>query len=162
MTRRTVKGELEKFTEREGDVWGGFVRTHAAVTRALDADLRQRHGLSLSSYEALLKLAWAPEARLRMSELAEQCLLTPGGVTRLVDRLIRDGLVERHVPAENRRVVLVEITDKGFSLLQAAQQTHLAGVRELFMRHVDDAAAEALAATWAKIGRSRGAASSVA
>ena len=107
--RRTVKGDLERFTEREGAVWGGFVRTHAAVTRLLDADLRQRHGLSLSSYEALLKLAWAPEARLRMSELAEQCLLTPGGVTRIVDRLVADGLVERSVPQENRRVVLVEI-----------------------------------------------------
>jgi len=66
------------------------------------------------------------------------------------------------VPPENRRLVLVEITDAGFALLQRAQRTHLAGVRQLFLRHVDDEAAEAMAATWTKVRGAAAAASSVA
>lgn len=151
MKRVTVKGELDAFTESEGLVWGGFLRTHATVTRRLDAQLRESHGLSLSAYEALLKVAWAPEEGIRMSDLAEQCLMTPGGVTRLVQTLVQDGFVERHVPEANRRLVLVQITDQGFSELQAAQRTHLAGVRELFLSHVDEPLATELPQLWAAI-----------
>ena len=151
MKRATVKGELDKLTENEGRLWGGFLRTHAAVTRRLDAELREAHGLSLSGYEALLKIAWAAEEGIRMSDLAGQCLMTPGGITRLVQTLVEAGFVERHVPEMNRRLVLVQITDHGFSALQAAQRTHLAGVRALFLSHVDEPLATELPQLWAAI-----------
>jgi DNA-binding MarR family transcriptional regulator len=151
MKRVTVKGELDRLTEQEGALWGGFLRSHALLTRTLDTQLRTAHGLSLSSYEVLLKVAWAPESRIRMSDLAERCLLTPGGVTRIVHVLVDDGLVTRQVPPQNRRVVLVEITDKGFALLQAAQRTHLAGVRTHFLRHFDDMEAAMVARAWKAI-----------
>lgn len=151
MKRVTVKGELDKLTENEGRLWGGFLRTHAAVTRRLDAELREAHGLSLSGYEALLKIAWAAEEGIRMSDLAEQCLMTPGGVTRLVQTLAQDRYVERHVPEINRRLVLVQITDRGFSVLQAAQRTHLAGVRTMFLSHFDEPLSQELSSTWAAI-----------
>ena len=151
MKRVTVKGELDKLTESEGRLWGGFLRTHAAVTRRLDAELREAHGLSLSAYEALLKVAWGPEEGIRMSDLAEQCLMTPGGVTRLVQTLVQDHYVDRHVPELNRRVVLVQVTDHGFSVLQAAQRTHLAGVRALFLSHFDPPLSEDLPVAWAAI-----------
>ena len=142
---------MEAFTEREGLLWGGFLRTHATVTRRLDAQLRESHGLSLSAYEALLKVAWAPEEGIRMSDLAEECLMTPGGVTRLVQTLVQDGFVQRHVPETNRRLVLVQITDHGFGQLQAAQRTHLAGVRALFLSHFDEPLSKKLPRTWAAI-----------
>jgi DNA-binding MarR family transcriptional regulator len=151
MKRVTVKGELDRLTDQEGALWGGFLRSHAILTRTLDTQLRAAHGLSLSSYEVLLKVAWAPDARIRMSDLAERCLLTPGGVTRIVHILVNDGLVARHVPPHNKRVVLVEITDKGFALLQAAQRTHLAGVRTHFLRHFDDTEAPLMARVWGAI-----------
>ena len=65
--------------------------------------------------------------------------------------LVDDGLVTRQVPPQNRRVVLVEITDKGFALLQAAQRTHLAGVRTHFLRHFDDLEAAMVARAWKAI-----------
>jgi DNA-binding MarR family transcriptional regulator len=149
--RRTVKGGLEQFTPGEGEAWGGFLAVHAAVTRELDADLRGQHGLSLSAYEVLLKLAWAPQGELRMTELAQQCLLTPGGITRILDTLSADRLVERRVPPENRRVVLATITDEGFSLLQRAQRTHVAGVRRRFFSQLDQASIDALGEAWRRI-----------
>ena len=151
MVRRTVKGDLEQFTTAEGEAWGGFLGVHATVTRELDADLRRQHGLSLSAYEVLLKLAWAPEGELRMTELAKKCLLTPGGITRILDTLAADRLVERRVPPENRRVVLATITDDGFALLQRAQRTHLAGVRRLFFCNLDKGSVEALGEAWRRI-----------
>ena len=85
--------------ERAGLV-AGFLRVHAALERDLDAELIAAHGLPLSSYEVLLTVADAPEERMRMSEIADSVLLSRSGVTRLVDRLERDGLVER-VPCED-------------------------------------------------------------
>ena len=151
MTRRTVKGELASFSQREGEAWGGMLAVHAAVTRELDTELRRKHGLSLSAYEALLKLAWAPEGEMRMTELAHRCLLTPGGVTRIVAILVDDGLVERRIPPDNRRVVLAAITDEGFARLQQAQRMHLAGVRRLFFDHLDDSAVDGLIEAWRRV-----------
>ena len=105
----------------------------------------------MSAYEALLKLAWAPGGSLRMNELAQKCLLTPGGVTRLVASLVADGLVERELPPDNRRVVLAKITDAGVRVLRSAHKTHLAGVRARFMQHLDDETAERLGEVWRRI-----------
>ena len=79
--------------------WQAFLRAHARVTRRLDEDLRANHGMSLAEYDALFQLSQAPERRLRMSKLADQVLLSRSGVTRLIDRLVENGSVERgHVP----------------------------------------------------------------
>ena len=87
-------------TKDELASWRGFLRVHAALARELDAELIAGHGLPLSSYEVLLTVADAPEERMRMSEIADSVLLSRSGVTRLVDRLERDGLVER-IPCED-------------------------------------------------------------
>ena len=71
------------------------MRTHARLIRELSAELEQAHGLPLSSYEVLLVLSNAPDERMRMAELAESVLLSPSGITRLVDRLVSDGLVAK-------------------------------------------------------------------
>ena len=106
---------------------------HAALTKELDAELRARHGLPLSSYEVLLFLATAPAGAMRMSELASGVLLSRSGLTRLVDRLVRTGLVERRECEEDARGLLAAITSDGRRLFTEARQTHLAGVRRLFL-----------------------------
>src|SRR5919106_3576974 len=75
--------------------WVSFLRAHAAVTRALNAELVAEHGLTLNDYEVLLRLAHAPDRRLRRVDLAESVVLTASGVTRLLDGLEKSGLVER-------------------------------------------------------------------
>jgi DNA-binding MarR family transcriptional regulator len=110
-----------------------MLRAHSALTRELDAELRAEHGLPLSSYEVLLRLGTAPDGSMRMSALADSVLLSRSGLTRLVDRLARAGLVERRDCEEDARGLLAVITDDGRELFARARSTHLAGVRRLFL-----------------------------
>src|SRR5688500_3663933 len=82
-------------TERERLAWRGLLRAHAAMVKRLDNDLEAAHGLALTSYEVLLRLDDAEGSKMRMCDVAESVLLSRSGLTRLVDRLERDGLVER-------------------------------------------------------------------
>ena len=131
--------------------WRGLLRVHARMTKALDAELLREHGLPLSSYEVLLFLADAPGGRLRMSELADGVLLSRSGLTRLVDRMERDGLLRRERCPDDARGFLATITPKGRALFQRARRTHLDGVRERFLRHLSDQDLEALGALWDKV-----------
>src|SRR6476469_5347583 len=75
--------------------WRAFLRAHARISRRLDEELRAEHDLSLAEYDALLSIAEAPGRRIRMRQLADRMILSKSGVTRLIDRLVADGLVER-------------------------------------------------------------------
>src|SRR3954452_18922028 len=86
-------GHPAELSAEELAAWGGLLRTHARLVRELDGELQSVHALPLSSYEVLLRLAGAPEGKMRMSELADAVLLSRSGVTRLVDRLQGDRLV---------------------------------------------------------------------
>lgn len=110
--------------------WHGFIRAHAVVVRQLSAELEAEHGLSLPSYEVLAHLSEAPDQRLRMSDLAACATLSPSGLTRLVDRMERDGLVRRERCGDDARVVYAVLTDPGHAKLEQAWPTHLRGVRE--------------------------------
>ncbi len=99
----------------------------------LDAELEQAHGLAVPEYEVLLVLTESGDKHLRMSELADAALLTRSGMTRLVDRLERQGLVRRErCPADGRGTFAV-ITEEGAARFAAARPTHIAGVRRLFL-----------------------------
>jgi len=119
--------------------WRAFLRAHARVERRLDEDLRTRHGLSLQEYETLLHLAEAPERRLRMGRLADSLLLSKSGVTRLVDRLEDDGLVERTSCTSDARGAEASLTALGLSRLRAAAPTHLDGIRDYFFSAIEAA-----------------------
>src|SRR6059036_2197978 len=108
-----------------------LVRANAAVTRHLSAQLSADHGLNLSAYEALLRLARAPDSRLRRVDLASGILLTAGGVTRLLDGLERDGFVAREDCASDRRVSYAVLTDAGRDKLREASKSHTRQIREL-------------------------------
>lgn len=115
-----------------------LLRAHAAVTRRLNAQLNLQHGLTLSDFEVLLRLARAPDRRMRRVDLAEEVLLTASGITRLLDGLERAGLVERAACAVDRRVVYAVITDAGLAKLQEAASSHFAQVEELFAGRYDE------------------------
>ncbi len=106
---------------------------HARLAAALDRELQDERGLSLSSYEVLVHLSEAPERRLRMSELAEKVSLSRSGLTRLVDRLQADGLVERVGCPQDRRGSYAELTPAGVRCLDDAWPVHVRGVREHFL-----------------------------
>jgi DNA-binding MarR family transcriptional regulator len=131
--------------------WRGLLRVHARLTKALDADLVREHDLPLSSYEVLLFLADAPDGRLRMSELADGVLLSRSGLTRLVDRMERDGLLRRERCEDDARGYYAIITDTGRELFQRARATHLDGVRELFLSRLSAAELRTLAELWERV-----------
>jgi DNA-binding MarR family transcriptional regulator len=128
--------------------WRGFLRVQSSLFHQLDAELSATHDLPLRSYEVLLLLEDAPRRRLRMADLSRSVLLSASGVTRLVDRLEREGLVGRERCAEDGRGYWAVLTEAGDRRLQEARATHLAGVRRLFLDRLDDGDLERLAAYW--------------
>jgi DNA-binding MarR family transcriptional regulator len=141
----------ERLTSVELAAWRGFLRAHAQMIRALDADLESEHGLPLSSYEVLLFLESAPGRRMRMSELASRVLLSRSGVTRLVDRLVREGLIERASCPSDARGSFAVLTDRGLARLHEARPTHLAGVRRRFLDRFDEDERELLGRLWDRV-----------
>jgi DNA-binding MarR family transcriptional regulator len=119
--------------------WVALIRGHSALVRELNAQLLAQHGLTISDYEVLLRLANAPERSMRRVDLAESVLLTPSGITRLLDGLERCGYVERGSCATDRRVTYAVLTDEGHERLTEARESHLADVRELFTGRFSDA-----------------------
>ena len=114
------------------EAWVSFLRAHAAITRQLNADLLNAHGLTLSDYEVLLRLSNAEHQMMRRVDLAESVLLTASGITRLLDGLERAGFVEKHSCSTDARVSYAKLTGDGRKKLREAAETHLAGVDELF------------------------------
>jgi DNA-binding MarR family transcriptional regulator len=117
----------------EMSAWHALIRAHSRVVRRLEAELEAEHGLTLPAYEVLAHLSDAPEQRLRMTELATHAVLTPSGLTRLVDKLVREGFVERQRCGADARVVYAVLTPVGMARLVAAYPTHLRGVREHYL-----------------------------
>jgi DNA-binding MarR family transcriptional regulator len=113
-----------------------LVRAHANVTRQLNAQLAADHGLTISDFEVLLRLARAPDRRLRRVDLAQQVVLTPSGITRLLDGLERNGWVDRASCSEDRRVVYAVITDEGLAKLDEARATHIPQIEDHFGRRL--------------------------
>jgi DNA-binding MarR family transcriptional regulator len=112
--------------------WRGLLRAHACLAKRLDAALEQAHGLPLSSYEVLDRLEDAAGGRMRMCDLAEQAQLSRSGLTRLVDRLEREQLLERCSCEQDARGSFACLTDSGRERLLQARVTHLAVVHEQF------------------------------
>lgn len=131
--------------------WRGLLRVHTALVKALDAELTAAHDLPLSSYEVLITLESAPGRKRRMAELADSVLLSRSGMTRLVDRLEKDGLLERDTCTADGRGCYAVLTERGAELLATARPTHLDGVRERFLRHFSDEEMRLLAGMWERV-----------
>lgn len=146
------------FTPEEMATWFGFLRVHAALMRQLDEELEARHRLTFGSFKVLLQLAWAPEHRLRISELTAAVQLTQSAVSRAVDRLAHAGFVRREPSPGDARGAYAVLTDEGLAVLREAYQTHLAGVRARFLNHLTHDQQRLLAALWEEMlpGATRG------
>lgn len=150
--------EVEQETTSPGDrseigqhAWRGLLRAHACLAKRLDAELEQAHGLPLSSYEVLDRLGDAVGGRMRMCDLAEQAQLSRSGLTRLVDRLERDGLLERCSCDHDARGSYACLTVVGHERVEEARVTHLAAVREHFLCRFSESELSVLAEMWERI-----------
>ena len=123
---------LASWSDTHANAWIGLLETHKQLTRALDAELEARHGLSLSALEALGRLARAQRRSLRLSELASACGLSLSRISRIMDALEARGLVERRGVPSDARAVEGYLTDRGLELVREAQTTHFASVKSRF------------------------------
>jgi DNA-binding MarR family transcriptional regulator len=151
MDMASTRPRAQELSPAELGAWRGFLRVHSALAKALDAELQSAHGLPLSSYEVLITLRTAPAKKLRMAELADRVLLSRSGMTRLVDRLERDGLLERASCDSDARGSFAVLTPKGEELLAESRPTHLDGVRERFVRHFSPDELVTLAHWWDRV-----------
>ena len=126
-------GGLKYFPPEREAAWFGLLAAHAELTRGLDACLSARHGLTLSAYEVLSRLALAEDGHLRMSELAGQTQLSLSRVSRVIDALERRSVVARRSCPSDSRVVHATITPAGQELVAAAQDTFFATVESRFL-----------------------------
>jgi DNA-binding MarR family transcriptional regulator len=143
--------EQESITLGELRAWRGLLRAHACLAKRLDAQLEQAHRLPMTSYEVLHHLDEATGGRMRMCDLAEQAQLSRSGLTRLVDRLARDGLLERCSCSHDARGSYACLTDNGRERLQEARVTHLTVVREHFFSRFSEQELSVLADMWERI-----------
>ena len=145
-------------SELELGAWKGMLEVHSALVAQLDSELERDHGLPLSSYEVLMNLADSDDGRLRMGELAERLLLSRSGITRLADRLERQGLIVRERCPSDGRGFFARLTPAGRKKIAAARPAHLSGVRRRYLSQLSDSEKESLADIWQRLlGTARGA-----
>ena len=123
---------MRTLTPVELRAWRMLLRVHAHVTRQLESELLSDEGMALGTYDVLVQLSESPGRRLRMTDLAERVLLSRSGLTRLVDRLEKEGLVRREPCPDDARGTFTVLTDAGQQRLANAAPGHLAGVHEHF------------------------------
>jgi DNA-binding MarR family transcriptional regulator len=148
---KIAPSEQDALSEGELRAWRGLLRAHACLAKRLDAELEQAHHLPMTSYEVLNHLSESSGGRMRMCDLAEQAQLSRSGLTRLVDRLEREGLLERCSCEHDARGSYACLTGAGRERLEDARVTHLAVVREQFFSHFGENELGMLADMWQRI-----------
>ncbi|MEU3186308.1 MarR family transcriptional regulator [Streptomyces sp. NPDC006923] len=126
----------DELDRRALGAWRDFILAYHHITRAMEREMSERAGLTLSQYDVLLRLSESREGRMRMSDLADAIVYSTGGLTRLLERMDKAGLVERLHSAEDRRVVHAVLTDDGRRRLAEASRIHLEGIRHHFTRYL--------------------------
>lgn len=145
------KSSTPVLDDRELAAWREMLRAHSVLIARLDAELEAAHGIPLTSYEVLLQLADSDDGMLRMGVLADRLFLSRSGLTRLVDRLVKAGYVERATCESDRRGAYARLTPAGRELFDAARPTHLAGVREHFLDKLRAKDLDCLATVWQRV-----------
>ena len=136
--------------------WRGLLRAHAGLAKRLDAELEQAHRLPMSSYEVLHHLEHSSGGRMRMCDLAEQAQLSRSGLTRLVDRLEREELLERCSCEHDARGSYACLTETGRVRLCEARGTHLTVVKEHFLSRFSESELTLMADMWERIAPCNG------
>jgi DNA-binding MarR family transcriptional regulator len=141
--------------DEEMRAWRGLVEVYADVRASLEAELFEGFGINEGDYGVLVNLSEAPDRRLRMCDLAVQLHLSPSGLTRRLDGLVRQGLVTREPSEQDRRVTLAVLTDAGFAKLQAAAPVHVDGVRRHLIGNLSRTQIRQLGAAFDAVRRRR-------
>jgi DNA-binding MarR family transcriptional regulator len=149
-----IERAVPHLTAQELLAWRGILEVQSVVLPALEAELRQELGLVLSEFDVLYQLWRMPDKQRRMVDLARALLVTAGGVTRIVSRLEKRGLVER-VSASGRQAVITRLTRRGERELQAAMDVHFDGVRRMFLRHLSHTDIDRIVGLWNRIRDAR-------
>ena len=136
MAKTAGKKDVKPRTPAEERAWRALMRAVLVIPRLLEGDLLAAHGLNPSEYLVLQHLSEAPERSLRMNELANYVSLSGSGLTRVIDRLSRQGLVERVRAEGDGRGQSAVLTPAGVQRLQEAWPTHLASVRRHVLDHL--------------------------
>jgi DNA-binding MarR family transcriptional regulator len=139
-------------TPNEMAAWRTYIETYADLVAAIERDLAE-YDLTLGDYQVLVYLSEAGERSMRMCDLADRLQLSPSGLTRRLDGLVKAGLVTRDPSNEDRRVMLARLTDAGFEVLSSAAPGHVDSVRRHIFDHLDDAQVEAMASIFAAISK---------
>jgi DNA-binding MarR family transcriptional regulator len=142
--------EPDPFTPEEFAAWRGMLRVHSAVFRELDRQLLAEHGFGIDSYGVMITLVGAPARRVPIGELGLRRNLSPSGISRSVDRLVKAGLVERANNPDDGRSLLVGLTANGLRRLREAQVSHHRIVREMLLSHLDQRDLKRLSDLWEK------------
>jgi DNA-binding MarR family transcriptional regulator len=142
-----------KLKPAEMRAWRAFLDAQASLLRRLGADLVREEDITLAEYDVLVQLSFAPDGRLRMTELSDRVRLSPSGLTRLVDRLVHSGLVKRGRCASDRRGSYAILTSAGKVRLRRASPVHLRGIREHFSKRLSPAQLAAVAEALEPLGR---------
>lgn len=139
------------FSMLEQDAWGGFLVAYAHMNRIVEDDLQEHFGITHVEFEVLLRLSWAENHRMRIQDLAAQSLLTRSGVTRVVERLEKTGLVTRESAKEDRRGAYAILTKAGVTKFQKSAPAHMEFVKEKFLRFFSDAELKQMAKFWKRL-----------
>jgi DNA-binding MarR family transcriptional regulator len=137
-------------TAREMTAWRTYIETYGDLISAIERDLAA-HGLTLGDYQVFVYLSETPDRSMRMCDLADLLQLSPSGLTRRLDGLVRAGFVTREPSTDDRRVMLATLTPSGFAALEAAAPDHVASVRRHVFDHLDDDQVDALASIFQAI-----------
>jgi DNA-binding MarR family transcriptional regulator len=143
---------LVRWSDVHAEAWIGFLETHKRLTRALDAELDRRHGLTLSAAEVLGRLAGAPERCLRLSKLATVTGLSLSRISRIIDSLVTRGLVTRQGREDDARAVEAHLTAAGLELAREAQASHFASVQASFFDQLSPDELSTLARVFTRLG----------
>jgi len=151
MADRTAAPVVPWLDPQQAAVWRALMDTTIGLLGTLDNELQAAHGLSMGDYEVLVILSESPERSLRMTDLAGRLRLSPSGITRRIDGLVRDGFVERHRCPTDRRGSYAVLTDAGLARLEEAAPTHVRGVRTHFIDRLSERQLENLADVLAQV-----------
>lgn len=135
---------LQPWDEVRTFAWTALHAAHRKLLRTLEHELSSRHGIGLSGYKLLARLA-ASEGKARMSELADDALLSPSRVSRLADQLEADGHIERLSCPSDSRGVYAALTPQGRTYLMEVHATYVDTVEREFFRRLGDDDVQALA-----------------
>ena len=137
-------------TTEEMTAWRTYIETYSDLIAAIEHDLAE-HDLTLGDYQVFVYLSEAPDRSMRMCDLADRLQLSPSGLTRRLDGLVKAGFVTREPSVDDRRVMLATLTPAGFAALEKAAPDHVASVRRHIFDHLDGDQVEALASVFQSI-----------